>query len=246
MGRSRPSSRCPSLRRATWHRKTWISSRPPLPHWSQGKYIEAPGYQGRFQQAQTSFQSAKTTHDYFLVDGFAQDQVAALAAYSLPTDHLQQLNTMVTAEQKLLAPDHRFAADQRRSSAPTAWAPARQNTGPFTMDLIALSAGQARLDARGIAVAQPGSDSLPRGEFVQRLCALNQLLDGQIAQVQATNATLVPSVAASYLAGSRRTFRRCRTTRPTSSHQELLRQIQALQSHRLESLEHLRLERNAP
>src|SRR6185437_438258 len=66
------------------------------------KNNETAGYQARLAQAQNQFNGAKTTHDYFVADGFAQDQVAALAAYQPTSDQLQLLNTLVTAEQKLL------------------------------------------------------------------------------------------------------------------------------------------------
>jgi hypothetical protein len=165
-----------------------------------GKYIEAPGYQGRFQQAQTSFQNAKTTRDYFLVDGFAQDQVAALAAFKPTYDRLQQLTTMVTSEQTLLS---QITGSPR--SAPLLCADGVGSTPEEYWTTYN--------DLTAHPTARPGSTPVESQWLNQDLTlfraasssndyvTLNQLLDGQIAQVQATNATLVPATAASYLAG---------------------------------------------
>ncbi len=166
----------------------------------QGKYVEAPGYQGRFQQAQTSFQSAKTTRDYFLVDGFAQDQVAALTAFKPTYDRLQELTTMVTSEQKLLS-----QITGSPQSAPLLCADGVGSTPEeywtTYYDLIAhptARAGSTPVESQwlnqDLTLFRAASSS---NDYV----TLNQLLDGQIAQVQATNATLVPATAASYLAG---------------------------------------------
>jgi hypothetical protein len=166
----------------------------------KGDYIEAPGYQKRLEQAQASFQSAKTTSDYFRVDNFVQDQVAATAAFKPTLDQITQLNALVTAQQKLLnqvsgttAPSQLLCADGVGSSPADYWT--------------------VYYGLMSNPVKQPGSQSLEAQWLDQDMTlfraaasakdyeTLNTLLTGQITQAQASNAALVPSVAASYLAG---------------------------------------------
>jgi hypothetical protein len=167
---------------------------------AQGNYIELGGYQGRFQQAQTSFQNAKTTRDYFLVDGFAQDQVAAIAAFKPTYDRLQQFTSMVSSEQKLLG--------QITGSPQAAPLLCADGVGSTPQEYWTTYYG---LNAHPLAL--PGSTPVESQWLTTDLTLfraanslkdydiLNQQLDGQMAQVQATNATLIPSTAASYLAG---------------------------------------------
>lgn len=166
----------------------------------KGNYIEATGFQGRLQQAQTSFQNAKTTSDYFKVDGFVRDQVAATTAFKPTLDQIQRLNDLVTAQQKLLnqvtgttAPSQLLCADGVGSSPQDYWT--------------------TYYGLMSYPVAQPGSQSLESQWLDQDMTlfraaasakdyeVLNNLLTGQITQTQASNAALVPNVAANYLAG---------------------------------------------
>lgn len=166
----------------------------------KGNYIEAAGYQDRLNQAQTSFQNAKSTSDYFKVDGFVQDQVAATSAFKPTYDQIQRLNDLVTTQQKLLnqvtgttAPSQLLCADGVGSTPQDYWT--------------------TYYGLMSYPVAQPGSQSLESQWLDQDMTlfraaasakdyeVLNNLLTGQITQTQASNAALVPSVAANYLAG---------------------------------------------
>ncbi len=162
------------------------------------KNNETAGYQGRLQQAQNSFNSAKTTHDYFVIDGFVHDQVAALAAYQPTSDQLQTLNTLVTAEQKLLrqvtgtpTPAPLLCADGVGTSPADYWTVYR---GLMSYPLA--KPGSQPVEAQWLAQDQTLFHAATSSKDYD---VLNQALSGQIAQVQATNAMLVPSAAASYL-----------------------------------------------
>jgi L,D-transpeptidase catalytic domain len=164
----------------------------------QAKYPEAAGYQDRFQQAQSSFDAAKSSSDYFQVAGFAQDQVAAIAAYEPTAQLLQQLNTLVTSEQKLL--------QQVTGARPSAQLLCADGVGSTPEDYWTVYHGLIAHPA-----ALPGSQPLEAQWLTQDQALfkaassskdydlLNQQLNGQIAQIQAANAALVPTVAASYL-----------------------------------------------
>jgi L,D-transpeptidase-like protein len=166
---------------------------------SAGKYAEAAGYQGRLQQTQSSFASAKTTSDYFLVAGFAQDQVTALTAYKPTLDQLQQLTTLVTAEQKLLAqitgspqPAPLLCADGWGNSPSYYW-----STYDELIAYPQAKPGSQPVEAQWLAQDQT---LFHAASSAKDYAQLKQLLTGQIAQVQATNAALAPSIAAKYLA----------------------------------------------
>lgn len=166
----------------------------------KGKYAEAAGYQDRLQQAQTSFQSAKTTRDYFQIDGVVKDQVAATTAYKPTYDRLQQFKTLVASEQKLLkqvtgapSPAPLLCADGVGSTPAEYW------TTYFGLTSYpSAKPGATPVEAQWLTQDQTLFHSATTAnDYV----ALNTTLDGQIAQVQATNAALVPSIAASYLNG---------------------------------------------
>jgi L,D-transpeptidase-like protein len=166
---------------------------------AQGKTAEVAGYQGRLQQAQSSFASAQSTSEYFLVAGFAQDQVAAIAAYQPTLAQLQQLTTLVTTEQKLLA-----QITGSPQPAPLLCADGWGNTPAYywtTYDEIIAypqpKPGSQPVEAQWLAQDQA---LFHAANSARDYAQLTQALTGQIAQVQATNAALVPSIAAKYLA----------------------------------------------
>ncbi|HEX6540251.1 MAG TPA: L,D-transpeptidase family protein [Ktedonobacterales bacterium] len=165
---------------------------------AKGKYDEVTGYQGRLQQAQSSFQTASTTSDYFQIAGIAQDQIAAIASFEPTYKRLQDFSTMVASEQKLL---------QQITGSP-------QAAQLLCADGVGSTPEEYWTVYRGLMahpVAKPGtspveSQWLADDQALFHAAAsakdydvLNQALDGQIAQVQATNAMLVPSTAAGYL-----------------------------------------------
>jgi L,D-transpeptidase-like protein len=158
------------------------------------------GYQNRYQQAQQSFQAATTTQEYFTLDGFVQDQVTAVSAYKPTRDLLLQLSALVTAEHKLLVqvtgtpqPAQLLCADGVGSAPQDYW-----TTYYGLMSYPLASPGSRPLEAQWLADDQT---SFHAAASSQDYVVLNQRLAGQIAQIQATNATLVPSVAANFLAG---------------------------------------------
>jgi hypothetical protein len=160
---------------------------------------EASGYQQRLSQAEQRFQAATTTPDYFQVDALLQDQLAAAAAYQPTAAKLRQLRTLVAAQQQVLnqvtgakQPAPLLCADGVGSTPEDYWTvynglmsyPVAQ---PVTSSMEAqwLAGDQALFHAAATATDY---------------AALNIALNGQIAQIQANNAALVPNVAASYLA----------------------------------------------
>src|SRR5262249_40897508 len=58
-------------------------------------FTKTATYQGRLQQAQQQFASAKTTKDYFQVDGFVQAQAAAVEQIEPVYQRMQTLNKLV-------------------------------------------------------------------------------------------------------------------------------------------------------
>jgi L,D-transpeptidase catalytic domain len=166
---------------------------------ANSKVAEATGYQHRLQQAQNAFNSAQTTRDFFALDGFVQDQVTAVAAYKPTHDRLVQFSALVLLEQQIL----------------------RQVTGNPQDTPLSCAQGFGNIPAYywgsydGLVaqpLAQPGSQPVEaqwladdQALFHQATTArdyvqLNQRLNGQIAQMQATNIALVPNAAASNLA----------------------------------------------
>ena len=166
----------------------------------KGDFIEAAGYQDRLQKAQASFQNAKTTHDYFVVDGVVQDQVAATTAFQPTYDQLQRLTALVSSQQNLM--------NQVTGTPKAAQLLCADGVGSTPADYWTVYHG-----LMANPVTQSGSQSLESQWLDQDLTlfraatsskdyeTLNTLLTGQITQTQASNAALVPSIAATYLAG---------------------------------------------
>lgn len=164
----------------------------------KAQYAEASGYQGRLQQAQTNFGNAKTTHDYFVVDGFILDQMAATTAYKPTRDLIGRLTALVASEQKLLTqitgtpqPSLLLCADGVGSTPEDYWTVYRG-----LMSNPQAAPGSSPLEAQWLADDQALFKAATSAKDFE---SLQLRLQGQIAQVEATNATLVPSVAASYL-----------------------------------------------
>jgi hypothetical protein len=166
---------------------------------ASSKAAEAVGYQSRLQQAQTVFQSAQTTRDYFTLDSFVQDQVAAVGAYNPTHDRLVQLSALVLSEQQLLQ-----QVVGHPQSAPLSCAQGFGNIPAYYWgsygSLLAqplVQPGAQPIEAQWLADDQT---LFQRASTMRDYTQLNQRLDSQIAQLQATNATLVPGVAAGVLA----------------------------------------------
>ena len=165
----------------------------------KGKYAEAAGYQGRLTLAQKSFADAKTTRDYFAIDSLAQDQVAAIAAYKPTYDRLKQFSDLVTTEQKLLA-----QITGSPQPAPLLCADGWGNLPSYywtTYDEL-MSYPQAKPGSQPVAAQWLAQDQalFHAASAAKDYEQLNQQLNGQIAQAQATTTALVPSIAAKYLA----------------------------------------------
>jgi L,D-transpeptidase catalytic domain len=167
---------------------------------AKGNYAETAGYQSRLQQAQSSFTNAKTTRDFFTLDGFVADQVAAVAAYKPTYDHMQQLSALVLADKNMLmqitgSPQaaQLLCADGVGSSPQDYW-----TTYYGLMSYPQAAVGSQPIEAQWLSDDQSFFHAATTS---QDYAQLNVRLSGQIAQLQATNATLVPTVAASALAG---------------------------------------------
>jgi lipoprotein-anchoring transpeptidase ErfK/SrfK len=65
-------------------------------------FIEAPGFQKRFQQAQSQFAAATTTPQYFAVDTYALDQLGAVNAFQPTYQRLQDFTKLIQSESTLL------------------------------------------------------------------------------------------------------------------------------------------------
>jgi hypothetical protein len=164
----------------------------------KGRYADAAGYQGRYQRAQTSYHNATTTRDYFLVADFAQDQVAAIAAYGPTNAHLQELSALIDSERKLLVeitgssqPAPLLCADGWGNLPSYFW-----TTYDGLTSYPAQQPGSQPVEARWLATDQA---QFHAAQSAQDYARLNHALSSQITQVQATSAALMPSVAAKYL-----------------------------------------------
>lgn len=166
---------------------------------ASSKAAEAVGYQNRLQQAQTAFRSAKTTRDFFTLDGFVQDQVAAVGAYNPTRDRLMQFSELVLSQQQLLQ-----QVVGNPQSAPLSCAQGFGNIPAYYWgsydSLIAqplAQPGSRPIEAQWLADDQA---FFHQASTMRDYALLNQQLDSQIAQLQATNAALAPGVAAGVLA----------------------------------------------
>lgn len=68
----------------------------------KGNFSEAKGFQQRLQKAQTQFAAAGTTPQYFAVDTFTLDQLAAVNAFQPTYQHLQDFTKLIQNESLLL------------------------------------------------------------------------------------------------------------------------------------------------
>ncbi len=166
---------------------------------ANSKVAEADGYHKRLRQAQSAFSNAQTTRDYFAVATFVQDQVAAVAAYKPTHDRLIQLSALVLSEKQLL---QQVIGDPR--DAPLSCAQGFGNIPAFYWgsydSLVArplTQPGSQPIEAQWLADDQA---LFHRAATARDYVQLNQRLNNQIPQLQATNAALTPSVAAGILA----------------------------------------------
>lgn len=166
---------------------------------ANSKVAEAVGYQERLRQAQNAFQGAQTTRDFFVLDSFAQDQMAAVAAYKPTHDRLVQFGALVLSKERVLL---QVIGDPQQ--APLSCAQGFGNIPAYYWG------SYDGLIARPLAL--PGSQPIEsqwladdqalfhQASTARDYAQLNQRLDIQIAQIQATNAALAPSSAAGILA----------------------------------------------
>lgn len=166
---------------------------------ASSKAAEASSYQGRLQQVQTAFNNAQTTRDYFTVATFAQDQVAAVAAYEPTHDRLAQLSALVLSQKQIL---QQVIGDPQE--APLSCAQGFGNIPAYYWGsydgLVAqplAQSGSRPIEAQWLADDQV---LFHQAATVRDYAQLNQRLDSQIAQLQATNTALTPSAAAGLLA----------------------------------------------
>jgi lipoprotein-anchoring transpeptidase ErfK/SrfK len=159
-----------------------------------GKYQEAPGYQNRLRQAQDSLNATKTTRDVFTVDGYALDQLAALAAFKPTLGRLQALDTQVQTEQQLLGTTGQASQQDLMCAVGLSFQYWDDTYG--TKIQPQKNAVAPPIEAQWVAddwalfrAASTASD----------YTALNRRMESQTAQVQANQAALLPSYTAHLL-----------------------------------------------
>ncbi len=161
----------------------------------KGGYIEATGYHSRLKQAQTDFDAASTTRDYFKVDSAAQGQVAALKLFSPTYDQLQAFTKMIDDETSLLngAPS---------STGPAPLQCALGNNDYYWVDDPAITLPGTTTSPKSLAETQWAQSDLlafRTATTASEYQALSKLMKSQTQQAQANEITLLPTAATDVL-----------------------------------------------
>jgi lipoprotein-anchoring transpeptidase ErfK/SrfK len=162
---------------------------------TKANYIEAAGYAGRLSQAQADFTAAASTKDYFKVDSFAQDQVAAIQQFQPTYDRLQAFTKLADNEATLLN-----GATAASGPAPLQCAVGMNEVYWQDDPLITLAGTQ--VNTKTLPETQwAQSDLLAfRGATTaQQYASLNRLLITQSQQAQANEINLLPTAATNEL-----------------------------------------------
>ena len=161
----------------------------------KGNFIEAAGFQTRLKQAQTSFASAATTQDYFKVDGYVQDQLAAVQLFKPTYDSLQTFTKLASEESTLL------------SGSPTSTGPAPLQCAigsneSYWMDDPSITLPGASSNAQTLTETQWAQSDLTafrNATTSQDFDNLKRLLATQTQQAQANEISMLPTATASLL-----------------------------------------------
>ncbi len=161
----------------------------------KGNFIEAAGFQTRLKQAQTSFASAATTQDYFKVDGYVQDQLAAVQLFKPTYDSLQAFTKLASEESTLL------------SGSPTSTGPAPLQCAigsneSYWMDDPSITLPGASSNAQTLTETQWAQSDLTafrNATTSQDFDNLKRLLATQTQQAQANEISMLPTATASLL-----------------------------------------------
>jgi lipoprotein-anchoring transpeptidase ErfK/SrfK len=161
----------------------------------KGNYIEASGYAGRLAQAQTSFKGAATTKDYFKVDGFSQDQYAAIQLFQPTYDRLQAFTKLADDEAALL----------NGSPTTTSGGPLQCAVGlndVYWQDNPAITLPGTPSNPKTLTEtkwAQADLLAFRNAANAQQYADLNRLLITQAQQAQANEVNLLPTATTSAL-----------------------------------------------
>ncbi|HEX8730646.1 MAG TPA: L,D-transpeptidase [Ktedonobacterales bacterium] len=162
----------------------------------KGNYIEAAGFQSRLTQAQTSFSSAATTHDYFVVDAAVQDQIGAVNLFQPTLDKLNTFTDLATSMSALVN-------GPSVTVGPTPLQCAVGMDGQYWQDdpLITLPASTT---SSGTALQETQQATADLAAFrtattTQDFTNLSTLLVSQTQQAQAHELNLLPTVTTNLL-----------------------------------------------
>lgn len=162
---------------------------------TKGSFIEASGYAGRLDQAQSDFKSATTTPQYFKVDTFAQQQNAAIALFQPTYERLQNFTKLVDTESTLL----------NGTTASTGPAPLQCAVGMnevYWQDnpLITLPGTQSNVKTLPETQwSQADLLAFRNASTADEYASLNRLLITQTQQAQANEINLLPTAATNEL-----------------------------------------------
>ncbi len=160
----------------------------------KANFVEASGFQQRLQQAQTQLAAAGTTPQYFAVDTFTLDQLAAVNSFQPTYQRLQDFTKLIQNESLLLngATGPQTSDLQcAQGLTDTFWLddPSVQVTTPVTNQVVTAESKWPASDLTLFRAATTSAD----------FASLNRLLTEQTQQTLANETTLLPSVASNLL-----------------------------------------------
>lgn len=160
----------------------------------KGHFREAAGFQQRLQKAQTRLAAAGTTPQYFAVDTFALDQLAAVNAFQPTYQHLQDFTKLIQNESLLLGGATGLQSNHLQC--------AQGLNESFWLDDPLVKVATPNVNAAATPELQwPASDrALLRAAATSAdFTSLNDLMTAQTQQILANEAALLPRVATNLL-----------------------------------------------
>ncbi len=161
----------------------------------KGNFIEASGYQGRYNQAQKDFAAATSTKDYFKVDSFAQQQVAAVQQF-------QPTYTRLNAFTKLADQESSLLNGSPVSTGPQPLQCAIGLDGQYWQDNPIITLPGTSTATKTLTETQWAQSDLlafRNATTAQQYADLNRLLISQTQQALANEITLLPTATSDLL-----------------------------------------------
>lgn len=196
---------------------------------TKGNYVGVTGYKSRLAQAQTSFASASTTKDYFVVDAFVQSQLGAVQLFKPTLDLLNKFTALASNMDTLVNGPALYTGPHPLQCAVGMDGQYWQDDPLITLPGQTSAGGQTLAESQQ---AQADLTAFRAATTAKQLSDLNALLTSQLQQAQAHEINMLPSVTTNMLATFQKDIAtaKAQNVNVTTSNQQYTADAQAAQA----------------